>query len=48
MRKFVWVAVAFALSVIPSHAQQLTPAADVSTGYSYLHINGSNGSPALG
>ncbi|MGH9574329.1 MAG: outer membrane beta-barrel protein [Candidatus Acidiferrales bacterium] len=43
MKKFMWVALAAALFVIPSHAQSVTPAADVSAGYSYLRVGGSNG-----
>lgn len=43
MKKFMWVALAISLFVIPSHAQQLTPASDVSVGYSYLRVGGSNG-----
>lgn len=42
MKKFMWVALALSLFVIPAHAQ-LAPAADVSTGYSFLHLGGTNG-----
>lgn len=42
MKKFVWVALAFALAVVPSHAQSTSPV-DVSTGYSFLRVGGSNG-----
>ena len=43
MKKFAWVGLAFALFVIPSHAQQYS-AADVAAGYSYLHVGGVDGS----
>jgi hypothetical protein len=42
MKKFAWVGLAFALFVIPSHAQQYS-AADVAAGYSYLHVGGVDG-----
>jgi outer membrane immunogenic protein len=43
MKKFMWVALAISLFVIPSQAQQVTPASDVSAGYSFLRVGGSNG-----
>jgi outer membrane immunogenic protein len=46
MKKFVWVALAFALAVVPSHAQSSSPV-DVSTGYSYLRIAGSDGASGI-
>ena len=42
MRKLIWVALAFCLAAMPSHAQNV-PQADVALGYSYLHVNGSDG-----
>jgi len=46
MKKFMWVALALSLFVIPAHAQ-MAPAADVSTGYSFLHLNGGAGAPGI-
>jgi outer membrane immunogenic protein len=43
MKKFMWAVLAISLFVIPSHAQQVTPASDVSAGYSFLRVGGSNG-----
>jgi hypothetical protein len=42
MKKFMWVALALSMFVVPSYAQQ-TPAADVSGGYSYFRVGGSDG-----
>ena len=42
MKKFIWAALALSLFVMPSHAQSAS-AADVSAGYSYFRIAGSNG-----
>ncbi|HSZ19620.1 MAG TPA: outer membrane beta-barrel protein [Candidatus Acidoferrum sp.] len=42
MKKFMWVAFVLAFFAVSSKAQE-TPAADVSAGYSYFRIGGSNG-----
>jgi hypothetical protein len=42
MKKFIWVAFVLAFFAVSSKAQD-TPAADVSAGYSYFRIGGSNG-----
>ena len=42
MRKFAWMTLVFALAVIPSRAQSAGPV-DVSAGYSFLRVGGSNG-----
>jgi outer membrane immunogenic protein len=46
MKKFMWVALALSLFVIPAHAQ-MAPAADVSTGYSFLHLDGTAGASGI-
>jgi hypothetical protein len=42
MKKFLWLAFAISLLTVSSQAQQM-PAGDVSAGYSYFRIGGSNG-----
>lgn len=46
MKKLIWIALAFCLVAMTSHAQDV-PKADVAFGYSYLHVNGSNGASGL-
>ena len=42
MKKFIWVAVALSVLAISSSAQEI-PAGEVSAGYSYFRVGGSNG-----
>ncbi len=42
MKRLIWAALAFSLLAMTTHGQN-TPVADVAGGYSYLHLNGSNG-----
>ncbi|MGB7022528.1 MAG: hypothetical protein WBD73_01910, partial [Candidatus Acidiferrales bacterium] len=46
MKKLIWAALVFSLLAMTSHGQN-TPVADVAGGYSYLHLNGSNGSSGV-
>lgn len=44
MKKFIWVAAALSIFALSSRAQaQQGPSADVSAGYSYFRVGGSNG-----
>lgn len=44
MKKFIWVAAALSVFALSSRAQaQQAPAADISAGYSYFRVGGSNG-----
>jgi hypothetical protein len=42
MKKFIWVALVLSVFAVSSQAQE-TPAAEVSAGYSYFRLGGSNG-----